>query len=102
MMKKIILTLFVVVFCPVLAFTQDDREAALSVVNQLFDGMKAKSAEQIKGVFAPDVHFLAIDKPRDGKGISKSRITTGEAFAKTISESKSEEYKEKMISPDVR
>lgn len=102
MMKKIIVTFFIVVICPVLAFTQDDRDAAISVVNQLFDGMKAKSAEQIKGVFAPDVHFLAIDKPRDGKGISKTRVMTGEAFAKMISESKSADYNEKMLSPEAR
>ncbi len=82
------------------AFAQDDRSAAITVVNQLFDGMKAKNAEQIKGVFAPDVHFLAIDKPKDGKGISKSRVSTGEAFIKMISESKAPEYIEKMISPE--
>jgi len=64
--------------------------------------MKAKSAEQIKAVFAPHVHFLAIDRPRDGKGISKSRVMTGEAFAKMISESKSPDYIEKMISPEAR
>lgn len=101
-MKKIILTLFVVTLCPVLAFTQDDRDAAITVVNQLFDGMKAKSAEQIKGVFAPDVHFLAIDKPRDGKGPSKTRVMTGEAFAKRMAESKEPDYVEKMLSPEAR
>ncbi len=100
--KKVAALVTALVIFSSLALAQDERDAAIAVVNQLFAGMKAKSAEQIKSVFAPDVHFLAIDKPRDGKGISKSRITTGEAFAKTISESKSAEYIEKMISPDVR
>lgn len=91
-----------VLILSVFAFGQDDKDSAIAVVNRLFDGMKVKSAEQIKGVFAPDVHFLAIDKPRDGKGISKTRVMTGEAFAKQISESKSAEYLEKMISPEAR
>ncbi|MGB2751762.1 MAG: nuclear transport factor 2 family protein [Pyrinomonadaceae bacterium] len=83
-------------------FAQDEKQAAIGTVDQLFAAMKAKSAEQIKAVFAPDVHFLAIDKPRDGKGISKSRVMTGEAFAKMISEAKGPDFIEKMISPEAR
>ncbi len=52
----------------------------MAVVDQLFAGMKLKSAEQLKGVFTPEAQFIAIDKPLDGKGISTSRVTTGEAF----------------------
>lgn len=80
--------------------TLDDREEAIKVVNDLFAGMKAKSADQIKSVFTPDVHFLAIDKPRDGKGLSKTRNMTGEDFAKMISEAKGPDYVEKIISPE--
>lgn len=101
-MKQLLTGLAMICAFVLSAFAQDDRASAIAVVNKLFDGMKAKSAAQIKDVFAPDVHFLAIDKPRDGKGISKTRIMTGEAFAKQISESKSDEYREKMISPEAR
>lgn len=101
-MKRSLATTIWVLLLSVFAFGQDDKDSPIAVVNRLFDGMKAKSAEQIKGVFAPDVHFLAIDKPRDGKGVSKTRVMTGEAFAKQISESKAGEYKEKMISPEAR
>lgn len=98
-MKTTILSFLIILTVAATAAAQDDEQAAIATVNQLFAGMKAKSSEQIKSVFAPDVHFLAIDKPRDGKGISRSRVMTGEAFAKMISESKSPEYIEKMISP---
>ena len=103
-MKNKLIMAFCLTFLtlPLIAQTGDDKQSAIAVVNQLFDGMKAKSADQIKAVFAPDVHFLAIDKPRDGKGLSKSRVSTGEAFIKMITESKSAEYIEKMISPEAR
>ncbi len=101
-MKRTLITTVILLIATAVAIGQDDKQMAIAVINQLFDGMKAKSAERIKAVFAPDVHFLAIDKPRDGKGISKTRVMTGEAFAKQISESKSAEYIEKMISPEAR
>lgn len=101
-MKRLISAAVTLIALSAAAFAQDDRQAAIDVVNRLFAGMKAKSAEQIRSVFASDVHFLAIDKPRDGKGISKSRTSTGEAFVKMISESKSADYIEKMISPEAR
>jgi hypothetical protein len=81
---------------------QDDKQTAITVVNQLFDAMRSKNAGQIRSVFTADGQFIAIDKPRDGKGPSKTRLYTGEAFAKMIAESKGPEYIEKMISPEVR
>ncbi len=84
------------------AQTIDDKTAAIAVVNQLFDGMKAKSVEQLKAVFSADGQLVAIDKPRDGKGISKTRIISGEAFAKMISEAKGADFIEKMPTPEAR
>ena len=101
-MKKTIIFVLLILMSLTLVRAQDDRQAAIAVVNRLFDGMKTKSADQIKSVFTDNVHFLAIDKPRDGKGISKSRVNTGESFIKMITESKSAEYIEKMISPEAR
>lgn len=80
----------------------DDKTAAIAVVNQLFDGMKAKSVEQMKTAFSADGQLVAIDKPRDGKGISKTRILSGDAFAKMISEAKGGDFVEKMPSPEAR
>lgn len=95
-MKKIILIQVFILTLSAIAFAQDDRQAAINVVNQLFDGMKAKNAVQIKAVFASDEQLVDIDKPRDSKGLSKTRPFTGEAFAKMISEAKGAEYIEKM------
>lgn len=81
---------------------QDDRQSAINVVNELFAGMKAKNAEQMKAVFSAEGQLIAIDKPRDGKGLSKTRLYSGEAFAKMISEAKGAEFIEKMPSPEAK
>lgn len=99
-MRKLIISSVILAVLSVVGFGQDDKQAAIRVVDGLFAGMRAKNAEQIRAAFAPDVHFIAIQKPRDGKGISRSNVETGEAFVKMISESKSGEYIEKMISPE--
>lgn len=101
-MRKTILLLVTIAVACVSAFAQDDRQAAIDVVNQLFAGMKAKSAVQIRSVFSAEGQLVAIDKPRDGKGISTTRIFTGEAFAKMISEAKVADFIETMPSPEVR
>ena len=80
----------------------NDRDAAIAVVNQLFAGMKAKDAEQIKSAFSADGQLIAIDKPKDGKGISKTRVLTGEGFATLIASNKGSDYIEQMPSPEAR
>ncbi len=101
-MKKHLLAVAIFIAAATAISAQDDKQAAIDAVDQLFAGMKAKSAEQIRTVFAPDVHFLAIDKPKDGKGLSKTRVMTGEAFVKMISESKGPDFIETMISPEAK
>lgn len=101
-MKRNILTILIIAAACGSAFAQNDRQSAIDVVDQLFAGMKAKNAEQIKSVFSPEGQLVAIDKPRDGKGISTTRIFTGEAFAKMISEAKGPDFIETMPSPEAR
>lgn len=101
-MKKSLLFFLVLIFT-LPAFSQaDDKKAAAETVDKLWAGMKAKSAEQIKAVFLPGGQLIAIDKPRDGKGISTTRVLSGDAFAKMISEAKAPEFIESMPAPDVR
>ena len=80
----------------------DDKEIAIAVVNQLFAGMKARDAAQIKSVFSSDGQLVAIDKPRDGKGASKTRVLSGDAFATMIAGNKGGDYIEYMPSPEAR
>ena len=101
-MRLQLLSLTIVLVVSVSSFAQDDKQAAVDVVNQLFAGMKAKNVEQIKSVFSAEGQLVAIDKPRDGKGLSTSRIFTGEAFSKMISEAKGGDFIETMPSPDAR
>jgi hypothetical protein len=101
-MKKILLIQTLILIISATSFAQDDKQAAINVVNQLFEGMKAKNIEQMKAVFSADGQLIAIDKPRDGKGLSKTRLFSGEAFAKMISEAKGADYIEKMSAPEAR
>lgn len=103
-MKKLAAYLLIALFGTTLAAAQKpgDTAAAMDVVNGLFDAMKAKNADRIKAVFATGGQLVAIDKPKDGKGISTTRQFTGDAFATMISTAKAGEFVEKMINPDVR
>ncbi len=101
-MKKQVFTAAILLAASIAAIAQDDKQSAIDVVNQLFAGMKAKNAEQIKSVFSAEGQLVAIDKPRDGKGLSKTRMFTGEAFSKMISEAAGADFIENMPSPEAR
>jgi hypothetical protein len=102
-MKTLIIAFILIGIFSISTIAQtDDKTAAIDVVNRLFAGMKAKDAEQIKAAFAAEGQLVAIDKPRDGKGLSKTRLFTGEAFAKMISEAKGGDFIEMMPSPEAR
>jgi len=80
----------------------DDAKAAAQVVESLFTAMKAKDAQAMSALFIKDGQLVAIDKPRTGEGPSTTRIFSGEAFAKLISESKGADYLEQMKDPEVK
>ena len=79
-----------------------DAKAAAHVVENLFAAMKAKDAAAISALFMKDGQLVAIDKPRNGNGPSTTRLFTGDAFAKLISESKAADFIEQMKDPEVR
>ena len=84
------------------AAVNDDRRQALAVPVKLFTAMRSKDAAAIRALFMPEGQLVAIDKPRDGEGISKTRVLTAEAFAKLIAEAKASEFIETMAQPEVR
>ena len=104
MNKILFVTIFLIFISN--AFAQnaksDDVKCASEIPDRLFAAMKAKSFEDIKNIFTPEGQLVAIDKPRDGKGISKTRIFTADSFAKMISEAKGGEFIEKMPDKDVK
>lgn len=103
-MKTITIALFLLAasWITVLPQKTEDTAAALAVVDRLFAAMKSKDAEQIRSVFSPDGQLVAIDKPREGNGVSKTRVLTGEAFATMIAANKGADYIEVMPSPEAR
>jgi hypothetical protein len=100
-MKKILLLILLLVFAAPVFSQADEKQAVLDAVDKLWAGMKAKSAEQIKAAFMPDGQLVAVDKPKDGKGLSTTRMLTGGEFAKLISEAKAPDFVESMIDPQV-
>ncbi len=104
-MKTILLAIiFSLLISNVFAQTSknEDIKSASEVPDRLFAAMKAKSFEEIRALFTPEGQLVAIDKPRDGKGVSKMRVFTAESFAKAISETKDADFIEKMPNKDVR
>ena len=98
------LTIITILTANVFAQTSrnEDIKAASEVPDRLFAAMRAKNFEEIRAVFAPEGQLVAIDKPRDGKGLSKTRVFSAESFSKAISEAKGAEFIEKMPNKDVR
>lgn len=98
-MNKILFTVIFMFFVSTV-FSQnaknEDAKAAAELPDRLFAAMKAKNFEEIRAVFTPEGQLVAIDKPRDGKGVSKTRVFTADAFAKMISEAKGADFIEKM------
>lgn len=84
------------------AQTSNDAADAAQVPDRLFAAMKAKNFDAIRAAFTPEGQLVAIDQPRDGQGVSKTRVFTAESFAKTISEAKTAAFVEKMPHKDVR
>lgn len=105
-MKKILQALILSFFISAAVSAQnartEDLRNASEIPDRLFAAMKARDAEAIRSIFMPEAQYVAIDKPRDGKGISKTRILTAEGFAKMISESKGAEFIEKMPNKEVK
>lgn len=79
-----------------------DLKTASEIPDKLFAAMKEKNAEAIRAVFTAEGQLVAVDKPRDGKGLSKTRVFTADAFAKMISEAKGGEFIEKMSNKEVK
>ncbi len=101
-MRKLILICLVLVFASAVSAQSSDEKDAAAVPDALFTAMRAKSFDNIRAQFTPEGQLVAIDKPRDGKGVSKIRVFSAESFAKAISEAKGADYIEKMPAKDVR
>ena len=74
----------------------DDSKTASEIPGRLFAAMKEKNADAIRALFMPEGQLVAIDRPRSGEGLSKTRVFTADSFAKLIAEAKAPEFIEKM------
>jgi hypothetical protein len=105
-MKKILVSLILLVAACACALGQnapktDDRQEAAAAVNKLFEAMRAKDAAAMRALFMPEGQLVAVDKPRTGEGLSKTRVFTAAAFADLIAGAKAPEYREVMPRPSV-
>lgn len=107
LMKKLLpsLLLTLAVYAPAASQTaarNDAAREASTVANKLFDAMRAKNAEAIRALFIPEGQLVAIDQPRTGDALPKTRVFTAAAFAQMISESKAPDFIERMPQPEVK
>lgn len=79
-----------------------DAQSAGAVADKLFEAMRAKNADAIRAVFLENGQLTALDKPRNGEGLSTTRNFSADAFAKLISESKAGEFIERMPEKEVK
>ncbi|HEX8370064.1 MAG TPA: amidohydrolase family protein [Pyrinomonadaceae bacterium] len=77
------------------------QQEAAAVADKLFEAMRAKNADGIRALFTAEGQLVAVDKPRSGEGVSKTRVFTAAAFAKMIAEAKGE-FIEKMPEKEVK
>ncbi|HJS51225.1 MAG TPA: hypothetical protein VJ781_04940 [Pyrinomonadaceae bacterium] len=97
-MKITIILLFTLAtFCLPVFAQQDDKKAALAVVNKLFDEMAAANAPGIIATGTPENQLVAIRKLRDGK--TRIEVIGGEAFSKFFT--KPGAIKEVMYEPKI-
>lgn len=101
-MKIITANFFIFILALFCAAQNFDIKSVSEVPDRLFAAMKAKNFEEIRAQFTPEGQLVAIDKPRDGKGLSKTRVFTAESFAKAISEAKGAEFIEKMLDKNIK
>jgi hypothetical protein len=71
---------------------QDDRQAVLAVVTQLFDGMRASDAEKLRAVFHPSAQLFS-SSVRDGK--PQVAVESIDAFVAAVTRPHSEVYDER-------
>jgi len=71
---------------------QDDRQAVLAVVKQLFDGMRAADAEKIRAVFHPSAQLFS-SSIRDGK--PQVTVQSIKGFVTAITRPHTEVYDER-------
>lgn len=71
---------------------QDDREAVLAVVKQLFDGMRAADAEKIRAVFHPSAQLFSAST-RDGT--PQVSVQSIDGFVTAITRPHTEVYDER-------
>jgi hypothetical protein len=103
-MRQILLLILTLAFCVSIqaqTAAETAKQDAIAVIDRLWEAMRTKNADAIKALFTPEGQLVAIDKPRDGNGLSKTRVLSGDAFAKLISESKAPEFVERMPQPQV-
>lgn len=79
--------------------TGDDPAA---IPDLLFAAMKAKHANGMSVLFVHDGRLVAIDKPKDGAGLSKTRMFTADAFAQAIAGAAGSDYRELMPTKSVQ
>ncbi|GAB3232114.1 nuclear transport factor 2 family protein [Algoriphagus aestuariicola] len=94
-MKKTIFLLHLLVFSfSIAAFSQTDEEKVEAVIESLFDGMRAKNAEQVAAAFSPEAIMQTIAAKPEGTTVASSSVGD---FAKRIGSTPAETQLDERI-----
>lgn len=94
MKSKLILLVFFPFWIGIPAFSQSEEEEVKAVIVSLFDGMRAKNADQVSAAFTPEaIMNTVIAKPEGSEVVSNSVAD----FAKRISTTPAETQLDERI-----
>ncbi len=74
---------------------------AVAVIDKLWEAMRTKNADAIRGLFTPEGQLVTVTKPRTSEEPSKTRVFTVGDFAKMIAAGTGE-FIERMPQPETK
>lgn len=74
MRKSVLLTVFLGLFFGFQAFSQSDEEQVEAVIRSMFDGMRAKNADQVAAAFAPEAMMQTVINKPEGSQVGSNAV----------------------------
>lgn len=94
MKSRLILSVVFVSLIGFSAFSQSEEEAVKAVIVSLFDGMRAKNADQVSAAFAPEAIMNTVIAKPEGSEVGSNSVAD---FAKRISTTPAETQLDERI-----
>lgn len=94
MKSRLILLVFFASWIGIPAFSQSEEEEVKAVIVSLFDGMRAKNAEQVSAAFTPEAIMNTVIAKPEGSEVGSNSVAD---FAKRIASTPAETQLDEQI-----